>query len=137
MSWDVSFFAAEAPPPPVTEMPDDWRGESLGTLEEVRGKISGSAPEVNWSDPSWGTLYGEGFSLEFNIGRNDPCYGFMVHVRGAGDAVRPLLAIGEKWCWYLLDTSQGEWLHHLSDVEAGWVGFQEYRDRVIRRSESK
>lgn len=136
MSWDVSFFAAKVPPPPVTEMPNDWRGEDLGPLEEVRGKISASVPKVNWNDPSWGTLDGEGYSLEFNVGRDDPCYGFMVHVRGAGVAVRLLLAIGERWGWYLLDTSQGEWLHHLSDAEAGWVGFQQFRNRIVGRSDS-
>jgi hypothetical protein len=40
MGWDNFVFAAKAPPPPVSQMPDDWRGELLGATSEVRSKIS-------------------------------------------------------------------------------------------------
>src|SRR5262249_8731671 len=33
MSWDVSVFAAKVPPPAVAEIPKDWRGEVLVTLD--------------------------------------------------------------------------------------------------------
>jgi hypothetical protein len=134
MSWDVSVFAAKVPPPPVSEMPDDWRGETLGTAADVRNKISAVLPKVDWGDPTWGIYDGDGFSFEFNVGRKDPSEGFMVHVRGGGDAVSLLLQLAERWSWYLLDTSQGEWLHHCSNAEAGWRGFLAYRDRVLRQS---
>jgi hypothetical protein len=52
MSWDVSVFAAKVLPPPVAELPDDWRGEMLGTAAEVRDEISACLPEVDWSDPT-------------------------------------------------------------------------------------
>jgi hypothetical protein len=111
----------------------------LGTGDQVRGKISACLPGVNWSDPIWGIYDGDGFSYEFNlnIGRNEPCDGFMVHVRGSGDAVSLLLRLSERCGWYLLDTSQGEWLHHCSDTEEGWHRFQVYRDRMLGRTESQ
>ncbi len=133
MSWDVSVFAADEPPPPLAEMPDDWRGAILGPLAEVRRKISECLPEVDWSDPSWGRYEGDGFSYEFNIGDEEPCDGLMVHVRGGGGAVPPLLRLAERWGWYLLDISQSEWIHHCSGVETGWRDFQAYRDRVLGR----
>ena len=62
--------------------------------------------------------------VRVNIGGEEPCNGFMIHVRGGGDAVASLLCLAERWVWYLLDCSQGEWLHHCSDADAGWQGFQ-------------
>ncbi len=134
MSWDVSVFAAKVPAPPVAEMPDDRRGEILGTAAQVRGKISACLPQVDWSDPMWGTYERDGFSFEFNVRRQNPSNGFMVHVRGRSGAVAALLQMADRWGWYLLDCSQGEWLHHLSDAEAGWEGFQAFRDRVLGRA---
>jgi len=131
MSWDLSFCAADSPPPPVEKMPSDWEGSPFGILAEVRNKISACLPAVNWSDPEWGRYKGPGYSLEFNIGKDDSSYGFMVHVRGSGDAVSELLKIAEKYNWYVLDTPQGEWLHHCHDQHSGWREFQEYRDRIL------
>lgn len=137
MSWDVLLHAAHEPPPPVAEMPDDWQGDLLGTLEEVRAKIDASISGVDWSDPSWGIYNGDGYSFEFNIGDEEPCDSVMVHVRGGGEALSPLLSLGSRWGWYLLDTSQGEWLHHCESPDAGWQGFQEYRNRVLGQHGNK
>jgi hypothetical protein len=137
MSWDVSVFAAKVPPPPVAEMPDDWRGEIIGTRDDVRAKISACIPGVNWSDPTWGVVDGEGFSFEFNVGRKEPNDGFIIHVRGGENAVPVLTRLGEQCGWYLLDCSQGEWLHYCSDTDSGWEGFQAYRDRVLGRTSSQ
>ena len=137
MSWDVSIFAADSTPPPVEEMPDDWRGVSLGSAEEVRSAITKCLGSVDWSDPTWGQYEGEGFSFEFNIVRmceGEDTTGFMIHVRGGGDALAKLVKLSEATGWYLLDCSQGEWLHHCEDHEAGWKGFQGYRDRVLAKS---
>jgi hypothetical protein len=91
MSWDLPFCASNEPPPPVAEMPGDWKGQPLGSLKDVRAKISSALPNVNWSDPSWGIFEGVGYSYEFNIGKSDPCDSFVVHVRGTGDAVGSLV----------------------------------------------
>jgi hypothetical protein len=135
MSWDVSVIAAKVPPPPVAEIPDGWKGDILGSADEVRRRITACLSAVDWSDPTWGLYHGEGFSFEFNVGSKEPSEGFMIHIRGGGNAVAPLLQLAERWGWYLLDCSQGEWLHHCSEAEAGWQGFQAYRDRVLRRSD--
>ena len=131
MSWDISIFAAAAPPPSVEEMPSDWQGASLGALGEVRSILESSLPGVTWESPSWGQFHGDGFSYDLNLGEEDPCTGFMVHVRGSGNVVSPLLELCRPRNWYLLDVSEGEWLHHREDPEAGWVGFRAYRDSVL------
>lgn len=48
-----------------------------------------------------------------------------------------LRTLAEQWGWYLLNCSQSEWLHHCSDVCAGWQGFQAYRDRITQQHRPK
>ena len=131
MSWDVFIFASRDVSPPVEQMPDDWRGELLGSVEEVRGIISELLPGVDWSDPSWGLYDGSGYSYEFSIASGPTSGGFAIHVRGGGDAIAPLLRIAERRGWFLLDSSQGEWIHHCTEPGRGWACFQAYRDRML------
>ncbi len=132
MSWDISVYAADVPPPPVGEMPDDWKGQALGDRAEVRRRISACLPGVDWSDPSWGQLVSDEYVLELNMGDDDPVEGFMIHVRGGGEAVSALLKLATETGWYLLDCSEGEWFHHHPDPESSWTQFQEYRARVMK-----
>ena len=131
MSWDVLVFGNDTPPPPVIQMEDKWRGIGIGILAEVRAKIDACIPGVDWSDPNWGIYNGDGYSFEFSIGKEEHCESISIHVRGTGDVLPVLLSLGKRWTWYLLDLSQGEWLHHCESPDAGWCGFQEYRDRML------
>lgn len=131
MSWDVSVFSCKTPPPPMDQIPDDWRADVMGSGDEVRGKISQFLAGVDWSDPTWGSYRGGGFSFEFNLGSKEPLEGFMVHVRGGGDAVAALVKFAKPNNWYLLDCSTGDWINNDNPSEEGWKGFQAYRDRVI------
>lgn len=112
-------------------MPQDWRGDVMGVQAEIRQEISTILVGVDWSDPTWGLYDGDGYSFEFSMGKDDPSDGFMIHVHGSGPALSDLLKICERTGWFMLDCSQGEWLHHCDDQEAGWKGFQAYRDRVL------
>jgi hypothetical protein len=134
MSWDVVLIAANDVPPPVADMPSGWSGESLGSHAQVRAKIDACIPDVDWSDPNWGVYEGAGFTFEFNIGREEQSEGIMVHVRGSGAAVPPLLSLASRCGWFLLDLTQGEWLHHCESPEAGWQEFQAFRDRALGQS---
>lgn len=115
-------------------MPDSWRGEPLGSQAEVRAKITDCIAGVDWSDPAWGVFHGDGYSYEFNTGTDEPCDSVMVHVRGGGSAVAPLLELGRRCDWNLLDTSQGEWMHHCNSAEAGWEGFKHSETGPFSRS---
>jgi hypothetical protein len=132
MSWDISVFAAADAPPPVAQMPNDWRGTILGSFEGVRAQISRMFSDVDWSDCSWGRCDRKEFSLEFNLGQKDPVDGFMIHVRGgSGVVVKLLIDFARSTGWYLLDCSGGEWFHHHPNPEGSWQEFQEYRNRAL------
>ena len=87
----------------------------MGSLSEVRDRLTETAPDINWSDPKWGVLDREGFSIEFSIGNEDPCTGFALHIVGGADACSVVEALIENNGWYAFDTTEGEWLHHVED----------------------
>jgi len=119
----------------MSEMTDSDRPLPLGTPEEVRAKISSYLANTDWTDPTWGVYMGDGFSFEFSMRDEPQKLGFMIHVRGGGDAIAALLRFAVPNRWSLLDCSTGQWLDPDNPSHAGWEGFQAFRDRTLRQLE--
>jgi len=134
MSWDVMIFRLRHAP----RSPDDLAEDNLlplGPAAQVREAISAALPATDWSDPTWGDYVGDGFSIEFNVGDDDPIENIMLHVRGGGDAISTILKFVVPNNWHARDDSSGCFLDPAAPSDAGWVGFQEFRDEVIRHVE--
>jgi len=113
-------------------MPDGWEMPSLGSGPEVVARLAKSFPDVDLSDPTWGHLVGSSWSIELNIGDEEPIKAIMLHVRGSGDDVVPVVAaiaavVGAR-AW---DISSGAFLDETAPAADGWRGFQQYRDQVL------
>ena len=128
MSWDVSIFAAESSPAKIEQPGEDLGIMPLGSCESVRQKLSAVAPQIDWKDPSWGILEGDGYIIEFNLGDVEPCDSVMLHIRGSGadnNLIDVLKAIPAATGWYVFDHTQEEWFHH-SGIFFGAVPSQEF-----------
>ncbi|OYU17241.1 MAG: hypothetical protein CFE34_16745 [Rhodobacteraceae bacterium PARR1] len=72
MSWDLVVFAADTPmgvdDAGHARFDDDFSPSPLGTQDEVRGTLSQVFPALDWADPTWGQLEGDGFSIEVALG---------------------------------------------------------------------
>ena len=133
MSWDVMVFHLRDKPQSL----DDLREEAmlpLGPAAQVREAISSVLSGVDWSDCTWGLYGGNGFSIEFNVGKEDPIQNMMLHVRGGGDAVSDIMKLVLANAWIALDCSTSEFLDPAAPSNEGWVGFQKYRDQIFKRS---
>jgi hypothetical protein len=130
MSWDVMIFRFAGNPPASTEEMDDAEPLPLGPASEVRAGISAALPQTSWSDPTWGIFDGDGFSIEFNVGNDDPIDDMMLHVRGGGDAIAAIMAFVVPLGWSALDCSTGQFLDPAAPSDEGWTGFQAYRDKI-------
>jgi hypothetical protein len=97
----------------------------------VRERISAILPDVDWTDPAWGIYLGDGFSIEFNVGSDDPIENMMLHVRGGGDAVTEIVKLIQRQNWKALDCSSGEFLDPDSPSRESWQRFQSYRDKIV------
>ena len=133
MSWDVMVFNLPTRPRSVSEMKEDDL-LPLGDGESARAAISKVLTGVDWSDSTWGVYVGGGFSIEFNVGKTDPVRDIMLHVRGGGDAIGDIMKFIVPNNWTALDCSTGDFLDPIAPSDAGWVGFQNYRDRLLRRN---
>ena len=133
MSWDVYIMRADAKS--VSDLPEDYRPEPLGDAAQLRDKLAAFFDgALVWSDPAWGHLDGQHFSYEFNFTKSGVVGGFMLHVRGGGDAVSPIVAMCKHFSWQAVDTSEGEFINLGDPSTDGWDGFQAFRDRVVDRS---
>ena len=132
MSWDVlviNYYGS--PPKDFAEVPVDHSPDPLGPAIDVREAINKHLPGVDWSDRTWGFYEGDGFSIEFNAGKDDPIHTIMLHVRGGGDAIEALLRFANPNKWSLLDCSTGDFIDPENPSYEGWDSFQEYRDKVV------
>jgi hypothetical protein len=93
MSWDI--FVQDIPPSitSVKEIPDNFSPAAIGRRPEIIGRILEVVPFADFSDPAWGRIYGSDFSIEVNMGDDDPVFGFAFHVRGGDIAAEVITDI--------------------------------------------
>jgi hypothetical protein len=129
MSWDVIVQNYRGNPPPDDEL--DTEPEPLGSAATVRERIDAHLPGVVWSDDLHGVFVGEDFSIEFDIGDEEPVTTIMLSVRGGGDAFGALKSFAVPNQWSLFDCSESSFLDLDSPTAEGFEAFQEFRDRAI------
>ena len=130
MSWDI--HVQDLPKvQSIQDIPDDFVPQSLGFRSTVIAKIIEAIPFADFADPTWGRIDGDNWSIEVNLGREEECEGFMLHVRGGDGAVAAVQAIVDCLGVRAIDMQTGEFL----DVEASAASLAEwrsYRDQVVR-----
>lgn len=137
MSWDVMIFNTRGKKPPPIEQFEESDYEPLGPAAGVRERLSSLLPGIDWSAPTWGVFEGDGFSIEFNVGKEDPIGSMMLHVRGGGDAIAAIFTFARPLGWSALDCSTSDFIDLDSPSQAGWEGFQAFRDKVIDQYRDK
>lgn len=134
MSWDVMIFNTRGDKTPPIEQFQESDYEPLGPAAIVRRRLSELLPGIDWSDATWGIFEGNGFSIEFNVGNDDPIDNMMLHIRGGGDAVAAIVTFARPLGWSALDCSTSVFLDLDNPSQAGWEGFQSFRDKIIEKN---
>jgi hypothetical protein len=130
MSWDISVQDLPLDARTVADIPDNFRPGPIGTRDEVIERIKHIFPQVNFSDKSWGMLDEPGLSVEFNMGAESISTGFMMHVRGGGDAAAAVARLLKHLQLRAFDLQTGDFFS-LEAAQASFKEWQAYRDRVI------
>lgn len=131
MSWDVSIMKFSKLYAAVEDIPNDETPLSLGKQEHVHAAVTRHFPGTDWSDAEWGIFDSPFGSIEFNLGKDDPITGMMLHVRASNEIIGAIVALCLEEEWNALDCSTGELLESAEDPTAGLEGWRAYRDRVI------
>ncbi len=135
MSWDVLLMNAPPTLTTVHDFPDGFYSE-LGSRAEVLAILKSAVPGINLADPTWGTLEGRTFSIEFNIGRDNPIQALMLHVRGSDEAIKIIQRICEVSGWRALDTTLGAFIDFGHNPADGLRKWRKFRDSVIPSEEN-
>ena len=136
MSWDVLILAVPPGIRSVADLPDGF-DPSLGPLPDVHRVIENLFPTINLRDPAWGVLVGDTYSLEFNIGKEDPCRSIMLHVRGDESAIGPIRTLCDRTGWRALDMSAGELLDLETDPAKSLRSWGAYRSSISPAAPSR
>ncbi|NVL83974.1 hypothetical protein, partial [Escherichia coli] len=74
------MYAQDFPPvASVEDIPEDFDPQPLGPRDTVILKFRAVLPDVDFSDPGWGLLRREGWSIEFNLGNDAECSGVSLY----------------------------------------------------------
>ncbi|MBT2370353.1 hypothetical protein J7E88_35065 [Streptomyces sp. ISL-10] len=133
MSWDVLLLRLPDDVTSVQEISADHTPDPLGRRRDVLAAVTQAVPEVDLSDPAWGELSSATWSIELNIGSEDPMDSVKLHIRGSGDDVlTPVLRLADALRCKALDCAEGNLI--TPGQTSGWHAFQQFRDRVVRTS---
>jgi hypothetical protein len=131
MSWDIFVQDLPQEAKSVTDIPSTFRPASLGSRPGLIDRIKEVFPTADFSDPSWGLIEGENWSIELNIGREEECRGFTLHVRGGNPAAGAVAAILQHLNLRALDSQTGGFFTADTEAIQSFEEWREYRDKVL------
>ncbi|MFC4516337.1 hypothetical protein [Streptomyces ehimensis] len=130
MSWDVLLLPLPAGIASIDELGVDHELPPVGSRFWVLDALQSAVHDVDLTDSAWGELVGPSWVIELSIGEDDPVESVMLHVRGGGDEVLPVIfGLARALGCRVLDSSSGDLL--AENTAAGWHAFQGFRDRVV------
>jgi hypothetical protein len=130
MSWDVLILHLPEGVRSVSELPDDFESGPLGDRTSLIGAIHAVAPDVDFSDPAWGLLSRDAFSIEFNVGADEQVESIMLHVRGGAGSVELIAELLARLGERAVDVQTGDLFEPVAAVES-LAEWRAYRDQVV------
>jgi hypothetical protein len=130
MSWDIFVQDLPRNAKCVADIPADFVPSSLGKRSTIIEKIKQVIPSAEFSDPSWGQIEGNDWSIEVNMGDNEDCDGFVFHIRGENTAIGVAAAILQHLGLRALDSQTGEFFVGGADAEESLRKWRAYRDHL-------
>jgi hypothetical protein len=131
MSWDIFVQDLPQDAKTIEDIPSDFRGAPIGMRSDVIAKIKEVVPDADFCNPSWGHIVGPDWSIEVNIGENEVCDGFALHVRGSKGAIKAIEAILDRLQLRAIDTAApGGFYVAGESAEASHTKWRAYRDQV-------
>jgi len=98
-----------------------------------RAKIKELIPDADFADPSWGRIEADDWSIEVNIGVDEECKSFALHVRGGDEAVGVVAAILDHLNLRALDSQTGEFFIAGLEAPDSFQKWRAYRDQVVNK----
>jgi hypothetical protein len=131
MSWDLCIQRFPSEITCIDEIPDDFIPMPIGKREEIIQYIKKIIPEVDFSDPSWGTYKCADFYIEFSIGDEEICECITLHISGNQNVIPIIFKILEEFKLCALDGQNGGFFTP-ETASLSIKEWNEYRNQVVR-----
>ncbi len=131
MSWDL-FVQDWGKVESLDEIPDDFSPKSIGKRSDIITTIKKAEPTVDFTDPSYGKLKNEHFSIKFNMGDEEELMSFMLIVRGSELAIPCIANILDKLELKAADGSDTKFF----DIDSGKdkiIEWMNYRNKILNK----
>ena len=131
MSWDIFVQDLPKNASTIKEIPRDFAPEPIGKRSQIIDKIRKIVPAADFSEPSWGRIRGDNWSIEVNMGKDEECSGFCFHVRGSDAAAGVVAAILDELKLRALDPAHKSGFFTVGPVAVdAFRKWRAYRDQV-------
>ncbi|MDR0525812.1 MAG: hypothetical protein LBG90_08090 [Spirochaetaceae bacterium] len=90
-------------------------------------------PYINSNDENWLILDEETFSIEFNVGEDDPINNIMLHVRGEDEALKAIGLVCKKINLQAFDTTESKIIDFDKETNEGFTQWREYKNNVLNK----
>ena len=135
MSWDILVLDLPSDANKLADVPKDYRPSPIRRSEIINGIIE-VLPIANFSNPAWGLIIDQDWSIEVNLGGEQECVSAMLHVRGGDGAVGAVAAIVRQLNLRAIDCGTGEFFAADDNAMESFRRWRNYRDKVVKSIES-
>jgi hypothetical protein len=130
MSWDIFVQDLPSEAERVADIPTSFQPSLICKRSEIVESIIDVIPTADFSDPSWGLIDGQDWSIEVNIGPEEECRSFALHVRGGDAAIGAVAAILRRLKLRALVSQTGEFFVADQSANESFRQWKKYQDGV-------
>jgi hypothetical protein len=132
MSWDIFVVDIPIDATTIDDIPDTFVPKAIGSRSKIIAQIKEIVPFADFRNPEWGTIEGDGFSIEVNFGSNESVDCLAFHVRGNDVAAGLVSEILTRLNLRAFDSGTGEIFDH-ANAAAGLQRWRAYLNQIPDR----
>lgn len=132
MSWDIFVQDIPSDARTVDDIPNNFVPGPIGERSQIIDEIQKVAPFADFTDPAWGVIEGDDFSIEVDLGPNETVKQFAFHVRGGDMAAAAVSDLLTHLNLKAFDGGTGDIFDH-EHASAGLKLWRAYQARVSNR----
>ncbi len=132
MSWDILAMRIPLDIASMDQLSADFKPEAIGPRDAVVARIREFVPSADFSDPSWGLIDGNDWSIEISTGAEPLCQGIAFHVRGGDEAAGVVAGLLQHLNLRAFDTQTGDFFQPGEEAAKSLAAWRSFRDRAFR-----
>ena len=133
MSWDIFALDFPADVRRLSELPDGFQPQAIGSRAEIAARILAVVPTTRFAaDCKWGDIEGPDYSINLFLGETEPCTAVAFAVRGINpDVVDVVADILDHLGMRAAQSGPGDDFFDRHSSRKTFAAWCEYRDQIV------